>query len=83
MTKPKLVLVDWVDAVSFSGWKPEAEWTDRALPACQTVAWMLSQDEVGIHLASTRDENDNLEGRFSIPRGSILSIKSLEVKRHG
>lgn len=77
----KLVLVDWVDAISAdSGWKT-IEKMKKAVPhPCRSVGWIVNQTKDFVTLVSSLTDDGDCDGDILIPRGMIKSIKILAAK---
>jgi hypothetical protein len=76
MTKkqPKLMYVEWVDAVADVGWDYEVEATKISL--IQSVGWLVKENKDEIVLAADYSEGDT-NRRMAIPKSWIRNKKVL------
>lgn len=76
MTKkqPKLMYVEWVDAVADVGWDYEVEATKISL--IQSVGWLIKENKDEIVLAADYSEGDT-NRRMAIPKSWIRNKKVL------
>ena len=80
--EPALVLVRWIDSESDIGWEPVPEL--GADPTCESVGWVIGEDERLLMLCATREiggEETNL--RIRIPKACILSRQLLSLQPPG
>lgn len=71
----KLVLVEWVDSTSSTGWENDP---DLELSICKTVGYLTRKTKEKVVLAQSISDNNNVDNKFAIPRGCIQSIKELK-----
>ncbi len=70
----RLVLVQWEDSVSASGWTK----LDRyGFCPIITVGWLVNQDKYVVTISSSWDYESNVIDPISIPRGCIRSISDI------
>lgn len=76
MTKkqPKLMYVEWVDAVADVGWDYEVEATKISL--IQSVGWLVRETKDEIVLAADYSEGDT-NRRMAIPKSWVRNKKPL------
>ena len=73
------VYVEWVDSWSAHGW----EFPDRIQPEplvkCQSIGFLLREDDMGIHIVGTRhsDHKGSVHGHIAIPRAAITRLERL------
>ena len=79
MSKPTIVIVDWVDAVASLGWEGITE--KHTAHACQSIGWLVYEDDKVITLAGSlsRDVVCESNNRMTIPIGWIVSRKSVRT----
>jgi hypothetical protein len=82
----KLVLIEWIDSHSGSGWRPLDEIADAAEPVyCRSVGWLVSDDNgTKVLVANLSGErNGNLRvfgnGDIAIPNRSIVKLSVLRA----
>ncbi|RJO72876.1 MAG: hypothetical protein C4523_02575 [Myxococcales bacterium] len=70
----KIVRITWHDA------EADAEWAKAddpvTVPECETVGFLVKKTRKEIVIAHTRS-GDDVNGRFSIPRGCVVRIKEI------
>lgn len=77
----KLVLVKWVDAVTYDhGWRAMTEVRQNVPSKCQTVGWILRQTKSHITLVNSTGEAD-CDGDMTIPMGMVKEIIPLVPKK--
>lgn len=69
-----LVVVDWVDSCSNSGWRTKDE---AAFPVseCRTVGWLLKRTNEKICLHGEESDLDAVGMRETIPAGCVRRIR--------
>lgn len=77
MKKRPLIVVEWDDTCSDTGWEKETKRSDTAIKSI-SVGWRLPNSGRDIVLTPMRNEFDNCNDRQIIPRGCIKSIRRLE-----
>ena len=83
MTDRKLVLVEWIDACSEEGnWECLSclEDEDLGYTTCQTVGWLLKEDEKTVAIVSSITEHDSGCFIMRIPSVNVVSMKELRRK---
>jgi len=79
MKKRSLIVVEWYDVSSFSGWMPVKDSLQEEHPfEAVMVGWELGKNKEYITLATAFTEDEESNGRRCIPRGCIKSIRRLE-----
>lgn len=72
-----LVLVEWYDAEYNTGWHSLKDIKDCKFSICQTVGWLVEDDNnEGVRLVMTVSGDDYI-GNIDIPAGCIRSIEHL------
>ncbi len=71
----KIVLVEWADSTSSSGWDTNF---DLELSNCTTVGQLVVKDKEKIVVVQSISDGAHCDGRFAIPRSCIKSIKELK-----
>ena len=73
----KLVLIEWLDAISHNGSWFSTE--DELLPSkCHSVGWVLKETSEYIHVAAHfSNDGEDMGGDICIPRGCIISVAEL------
>lgn len=79
MSQPKLVLVEWEDALHEFGWLDEFPKADPDHVMCQTVGWLMVKTKKHIVVAQTISGDDSLAQTLQIPMGMVHSIKPLVI----
>ena len=77
MRKRPLVIVEWDDVSSFSGWEDIKESKSIKPFQAKMVGWEISRNKNYLILATAFSE-DECNGRRVIPRGCIRNIRRLE-----
>lgn len=79
MRKRPLLIVEWDDVSSFSGWLELDKVAEECKPfRAKMVGWEISRDKQNLVLATAFDGENECNGRRVIPRGCIRSIRRLE-----
>lgn len=80
----KLVLIEWIDSHSGSGWQPMHEIKKASEPVhCRSVGWLASEDGeckvVVPHVSGEKNGDLVLYGRgeITIPNGAIVKVRVL------
>lgn len=78
MINRKLMFVEWLDHVSFTEahWREEWEYDDMGPIKCQSVGWIIKEDEHCIVLVQTRNQPIDLENDSEKYSGDICILKS-------
>lgn len=79
MSQPKLVLVEWEDALHEFGWLDEFLKADPDHVICQTVGWLMVKTKKHIVVAQTISGDDSRAQTLQIPMGMVHSIKPLAI----
>ena len=70
----KLTYIKWVDSFGHSGWKYLPEYKPPETLICQSVGWIIRENDSEISIVATRSEDlENIYGPMTIPRRAILS----------
>lgn len=81
----EIVLIEWLDTCSDSGWQEITNLKDLNVLHIFTVGYLIEQDEKQVKVA--RDISDSkpvIDAPVAIPRACIKSIKSLfPMVEHG
>ena len=81
---PLLRLV-WLDATGWSRWMDAADFLAEEVPKesgrCETVGWLVHEDEQKLIVASSRSVNGSIDGILQIPKGMILKRTRLKEPR--
>jgi len=74
----KIVIVEYYDPATLSGWEPRME-VEREKPyLCKAIGWVVSEDNDFLRLSAMRcDQIDNFNNRAMIPKGCIVSTKEI------
>ena len=75
----KLVLIEWLDAVSEDkpGWKPRKKIRRQKPARIRSVGWIERKTKRFLTIVSSRDKRD-CDGDVTIPRGMILKMRTLK-----
>lgn len=76
----KLLLIEWLDSASFDSWTATDTLRKLKPSACQTVGFLLSEDEDYIVLAGSyaaNSHNDSACGAMCIPKCCITSQREM------
>ena len=74
----KLVLVEWVDSASCSGWHRIDPETD-CVCNCIATGLLCSEDEKQIVITYSRSDSGSVAETLSIPKCSIKRMRQLRV----
>jgi hypothetical protein len=80
----QLILIRWIDPYNKGGWidEDELEKIVRTNLECNTVGWIVREEEDSLYVASSYFEGGDQIGEvFKIPREVIRSIKLLNIGR--
>ena len=75
----KLVIVNWVDSNLIHGWRPVDDNQDK-IADCETVGFLVKDDDEKIVLAMSRSTDDNVLETISIPQRSVLDTRDLRLR---
>ena len=73
MATPKIVHIEWIDAVADSGWEDKVK---AQIDKCVTVGFLIDETEEAICIASTLSIDHN-NARMHIPKAWIKNRKVL------
>jgi hypothetical protein len=77
--KKRLVLIEWADSRQPTpGWERIADIAERTYCVCQSVGWMIQDNQkVKVLAANVADAGDEMQamGIVTIPTACILAIK--------
>lgn len=73
------VYIEWLDSCSVHGWEHPDRINPEPFVRCETIGFILREDERGIQVVSTRhaDRTGSVCQQISIPRISILKVVKL------
>lgn len=78
MEKRPLVVVEWDDVSSYSGWELEKDALEKEKPfRAKMVGWQIRRNK-DLLVVATAFSDDECNGRRYIPGGCIRSIRRLE-----
>ena len=76
---PRLVIVEWQDAVHYFGWQSGNDFTDVfTLPSVYSVGWVMGEDETGIKLAQSWAKRNHAQ-IIIIPKGMVVGITDIQI----
>jgi len=78
MRKLPLIIVEWDDITTNSGWKDEREDCTHRRITCTSVGWKVKSTRSHIVITPMRDGKGECDDRQIIPRGCIRSIRRIE-----
>lgn len=78
MKKYPLVIIEWDDVGTVSGWENIKESQQLKPFRAKTVGWEIHKDKENIVLATALDNDGDCNGRRVIPRGCIRGIRRIE-----
>ena len=76
MDTPKVILVEWVDAVCGAGWEIESK---PELHPCTTLGYLINEDADAVVIASTLSLGSN-NARMVIPKAWIKKRKEIKIE---
>ena len=76
MGTPKVILVEWIDAVCSAGWEAE---TKPELHPCTTLGFLITEDDDAVVIASTLSLGSN-NARMMIPKAWIKKRKEIKIE---
>jgi len=74
----RLILVEWVDSASYSGWHKLSLGTD-CVSNCITVGLLCYDDEKHLVISQSRSDTGNTGDTISIPKCCIKRVRTLKV----
>jgi hypothetical protein len=80
MARPPIIAVEWIDAVSNSGWEP----IDKQEPphTCTTVGFLVFENQEYLTIAATFGEPPaETNNRISIPKGWIKNRWKITLRK--
>lgn len=77
MRKLPLLIVEWDDVTSDSGWRDDSKDFTGRVSHCVSVGWKLKSNHHHIVLTPMRDSFDQCDDRQIIPRGCITNIRRI------
>jgi len=80
--KKRLVMVEWIDAISHDGGAWLSADDDNLEPSnCRSVGWVLKDTERYIHIAAHfSNDGADMGGDICIPKGCIKRVKGLVIE---
>ncbi len=78
MIKKPLLIIEWEDTCSQSGWEGEEGIKHAQNMHCMVVGWKVKSDKKFITLTSMRGEGGTCNDRVTVSRKSISSIRRVE-----
>lgn len=75
MGKGGMILIDWVDSYSSSGWKGRDE-LEVTVANCQSVGFLVNENESAVVIALSRTTEDGFK-----PFGHLLTIPKCSIRR--
>lgn len=76
MDTPKLVYVEWVDAVADLGWEADVK---ASLHACHTVGYIIDETKEALCIAATWSKTMS-NARMHIPKAWIVKRKAINLE---
>ena len=76
MGTPKVILVEWIDAVCSAGWEIESK---PELHPCTTLGYLITEDAEAVVIASTLSLGSN-NARMVIPKAWIKKRKEIKIE---
>ena len=76
MGTPKVILIDWIDAVCSAGWEID---TKPELHPCTTIGFLISENDEAVCIASTLSLDSN-NARMVIPKAWIKKRKEIKIE---
>lgn len=76
----KMVLVNWEDSNIMHGWRVPEETTEDRVADCQTIGFVIADDEDKVILAMGKSNLGAVMECITIPRSCIQSIRELRLK---
>jgi hypothetical protein len=73
---PKVILVEWIDAVCSAGWEIESK---PELHPCTTLGYLITEDAEAVVIASTLSLGSN-NARMVIPKAWIKKRKEIKIE---
>lgn len=76
MGTPKVILVEWIDAVCSAGWEID---TKPELHPCTTIGFLITENDEAVCVASTLSLDSN-NARMVIPKAWIKKRKEVKIE---
>ena len=76
MDTPKVILVEWIDAVCSAGWEIDSK---PELHPCTTIGFLITEDDDAVVIASTLSLGSN-NARMVIPKSWIKKRKEIKIE---
>ena len=86
MTPPKLplVVVEWLDHITRSGWQDHKDTAKLEPATIFTIGWVVNETDTVLTIAGavdvSADADDNFNNIFLIIKGCIVSRKEIDEK---
>jgi hypothetical protein len=74
-----LVLIEWLDAVSWSGWQHGFEPEGYEPATCYTTGWLLHRGEHQVTLAQSLGADGEPGNIWTLPAGMVVSTRLLRT----
>ena len=78
--KPRLVMVDWIDATSYSGWRERKDFLKSPCVLCRTVGYLVGDDGECLKMAGSCSDEGIYNDRSAIPKGCVIRKVTLDVR---
>lgn len=75
--KHKVVLIEWIDAVTEQGWQKPADLMDA--PTCLTIGFLVKETKLSISVAATISD-DEVNAVQTIPRAMVVRKRYVKIK---
>lgn len=83
MRKRQLLLIEWDDIITHSGWEEAEESLEPIINPHYSVGWRVkSNGRKYISITPMRDNSDRCDDRQTIPKGCIRKITKLDDGIH-
>lgn len=74
-----ILWVEWVDAVSCAGWTDIEDYQGRNLDLCESVGFLVHEDEQSLTLAAARSA-EQVNATIAIPKACVLRTKRMTAR---
>jgi hypothetical protein len=78
VTKPQLVMVEWLDIFSLSGWHSVKEALALEPVRCSDVGWLLHRDESRLIIFRSRNNDSGVGDVAVFPIGCVVRVTPLQ-----
>ena len=78
MHKLPLIIVEWDDTSTHSGWASDSDDATQHAIHCISVGWKVKSNRRHLVITPIRDSYNKCDDRQIIPRGCITKIRRLE-----